>query len=77
MLGAREAIRSHREHLEDDGRLETVRAGRRRYELVTALAAIFRKRADEAASDPSHRDLIAAVESGDLDPWTGAERLGL
>jgi LAO/AO transport system kinase len=70
------AVREHREHLEDGGRIEEVRARRRRYEFEAALVALFRRRAEEAASDPAHRDIVTAVESGELDPWTGAERLG-
>lgn len=69
------AIDAHRKHLESSGGLEAVRTRRRRHELETALAAVFRTRAREAATDPAHGDLVAAVESGRLDPWSGAERL--
>lgn len=70
-----EAVGTHRDHLESEGHLEEVRARRRRYELETALAAVFRSRASDAARDPERQDVVAAVESGRLDPWSAAEQL--
>jgi LAO/AO transport system kinase len=69
------SIGAHRDHLESEGRLGEVRSRRRRHELETALAAIFRLRAADTAGDPDKQDVVAAVESGRLDPWSAAERL--
>ena len=67
-----EAIRAHRDHLGAAG-MEARRRSRRRTELESALAVELRRRArDLAASAP---DVLAAVESGRLDPWTAAVRL--
>lgn len=67
-----DAVAAHREHLGPDG-LAAARGRRRRAELETALVEILRERALHlAAQDPV---LLAAVESGEVDPWTAARRL--
>lgn len=66
------AIESHRTHLGAEG-MAARRRHRRTIELETALAAELRRRArDMATSAP---EILAAVRSGDLDPWTAALRL--
>jgi LAO/AO transport system kinase len=66
------AIGSHRDHLGVAGLTER-RRHRRRMDLETALAAELRRRArDLTAAAP---EVLAAVESGQVDPWTAAVRL--
>lgn len=67
-----EAIRSHRGHLGAGG-LALRRQRRRRTDLETALAAVLRERAVTLAA--SDGGLLAAVEQGEVDPWTAAARL--
>lgn len=65
-------IGRHRRHLaESDG--GSRRRLRRRSELEIALAAELRRRA--AAVAESEPDLVAAVEAGEIDPWSAARRL--
>ena len=66
------AVLAHRDHLGEAG-VEVRRRQRRRLELETALAAEMRHRArDLAGSVP---EVLAAVQRGELDPWTAARRL--
>jgi len=69
-----DAIERHRTHLGSTG-LEEARRARRRAELETALASRFRDRAIQALNAGIGSDLAAAVESGDLDPWSAADQL--
>jgi len=69
-----DAIERHRSHLGDTG-LEAGRRARRCAELSTALAARTRARALEALEVGTGADLVEAVERGDTDPWTAADRL--
>jgi LAO/AO transport system kinase len=69
-----DAIDRHRTHLGSTG-LEEARRARRRAELETALASRFRDRAIQALNAGIGSDLAAAVESGDLDPWSAADQL--
>ena len=66
------AIEAHRDHGGGE-RVAQARRRRRRADLETALVEIFRDRAKEAAS--AAPDVVAAVEEGDVDPWTAARRL--
>ena len=68
------AITAHRAHLGDAG-LEAGRRVRRRDELITALAARIRERARGALDDGEGALLAAAVEAGESDPWSAADRL--
>lgn len=73
--GVREAwkaIASHRSHLGSEG-LDEQRRTRRRAELETALVETLRLRAAEMTA--SGGDVVDAVESGELDPWSAARRL--
>jgi LAO/AO transport system kinase len=66
------AVQAHRDHLGEEG-VAARRRHRRRIELETALAAELRRRSRElAASVP---EVLAAVQHGELDPWTAAVRL--
>lgn len=69
-----DAMKRHRTHLGAVG-LEDARRARRRAELETALASRFRSRATQALEAGVGSDLAAAVESGELDPWSAADRL--
>jgi LAO/AO transport system kinase len=69
-----DAIERHRTHLGGTG-LEEARRVRRRAELETALTSRFRDRAIQALNAGIGSDLAAAVESGDLDPWSAADQL--
>ena len=69
-----DAIERHRIHLGATG-LEEARRARRRAELETALASRFRDRAIQALNAGIGSDLAAAVEGGDLDPWSAADQL--
>ena len=69
-----DAIERHRTHLGSTG-LEEARRARRRAALETALASRFRDRAIQALNAGIGSDLAAAVESGDLDPWSAADQL--
>ena len=69
-----EAIERHRVHLGEAG-IEQARRGRRRAELETALAARIRERAKQALETGVGAEVAAAVERGDTDPWTAADRL--
>jgi len=69
-----DAIERHRAHLGVNG-LEEGRRVRRLAELRTALASRFRDRAVRALGGGAGADLAAAVESGDLDPWSAADQL--
>lgn len=71
---ALEAVAAHRRHLEETGGLEAGRRARRRGELESALAVALRMRAAEATA-ASDRDVVAAVERGEIDPWTAADRV--
>lgn len=68
------AVSAHRGHLGSSG-IARGRAGRRRAELETALAARFRERAIAALMGDEGSDRLAAVESGDVDPWTAAREI--
>jgi LAO/AO transport system kinase len=68
------AIGEHRAHLTESGGLEAGRRLRRRSELESALAVAFRHMA-ETATQRSDGDVVAAVEAGDLDPWTAADQM--
>jgi LAO/AO transport system kinase len=69
-----EAVEAHRRHLEETGGLEEGRRIRRRGELESALAVAFRAVAEEVTSG-SDGEVVAAVERGDIDPWTAAEQM--
>ncbi|HEX5630766.1 MAG TPA: hypothetical protein VFY15_03830, partial [Acidimicrobiia bacterium] len=65
-------IGRHRRHLaESDG--DTRRRLRRRNELEIALAAELRRRAASLAATAP--EVVAAVERGEIDPWSAARRL--
>ncbi|OFW66326.1 MAG: hypothetical protein A2Z12_09780 [Actinobacteria bacterium RBG_16_68_21] len=66
-----EAIGDHLEALGTQG-VEERRRRRRRGELVAAFADILRARASEAIRET---EVAAAVEAGEIDPWTGARLL--
>ena len=66
-----DAVVAHRAALGDAG-VEDRRRRRRRTELVTAFADIVRARAADAVGES---DVTAAVEAGEIDPWTGARIL--
>jgi len=66
-----EAILRHPAGMGSDG-VELRRRQRRRTELVTAFADILRGRATAAIGGTT---VAAAVEAGELDPWTGARML--
>jgi LAO/AO transport system kinase len=66
------AIEAHREHMGSDGVAEARRI-RRLAELEVGVAEVFRRRAAEVVRDGGH--LVAAVEAGEMDPWTAARRL--
>ena len=70
--GLWEAVQAHRAQLGRDGR--AVRLARRRIaDLDAALIAALRRRAQTlTATDPA---LAAAVERGEIDPWSAAARL--
>jgi len=73
--GAREAweaVAAHRAHLGLEG-MDRARRSRRRAELETALVETLRLRATRMTA--SGGDVVTAVESGELDPWTAARRL--
>ncbi|OFW52026.1 MAG: hypothetical protein A2146_05435 [Actinobacteria bacterium RBG_16_67_10] len=65
------AIRSHHSTLGPQG-VERQRTGRRRAEMITALADILHGRAIHLAEGS---DVTAAVAAGEIDPWTGARLL--
>ena len=67
-----EAVSAHRSHLGTAG-LADRRRRRRATDLETALAVALRLRARSLIAE--HHDLAAAVERGEVDPWTVAERL--
>jgi LAO/AO transport system kinase len=69
-----DAIERHRTHLGSSG-LALGRRLRRRAELETALASRFRDRVVQALDGGIGADLAAAVEGGDLDPWSAADEL--
>ena len=67
-----DAVRAHSSHLGAGGSAER-RRRRRSADLESALAAALRRKARAlAATDPG---LVAAVERGEVDPWTAADRL--
>ncbi len=70
-----QAVSDHRRHLADSGALAEGRRRRRRGELEVALAIVFARRAGAVVAAESGRDVVAGVESGDLDPWSAAEEL--
>lgn len=67
-----EAISAHRHHMGEAG-LQQRRRVRRLGELESALAAEARRQALLTAT--AAPEVVAAVERGDLDPWTAAARL--
>lgn len=69
-----DAIDAHRTHLGDEG-LAIKAAARRHSELETALAARLRARARLILASEEGRAIVAGVEAGDVDPWTGAARI--
>jgi LAO/AO transport system kinase len=73
--GLWEALGQHRRHLESTGGLDRGRRRRRRTELEVALAAVFAKRAAAVIGEGSGGVVVEQVAGGELDPWTGAERL--
>jgi LAO/AO transport system kinase len=68
-------IESHRRHLTDGGELEERRRRRRLGELTSALRAAAARRAVELSGSAQDGDLVALVESGQVDPWSAAARL--
>jgi len=69
-----DAVERHRSHLGTAG-LEAGRRSRRRAELDTALAARLRDRTLKMLETGVAAELAAAVERGETDPWTAADRL--
>lgn len=67
-----DAVLSHRDHLGIEG-LAVRRRRRRIADLETALQSALRERA--AALAATDGQLVAAVERGEVDPWTAAARL--
>ncbi len=68
-------IDRHRCHLEEGEGLNRRRRKRRLGELAAALHAAAARRAVQLSGSPEHGDLVSLVESGELDPWSAAERL--
>jgi LAO/AO transport system kinase len=66
------AVARHRDHLGDDG-LQGRRSRRRVSELEGAVVEALRARAGGILAGRS--DLVAAVEGGEVDPWTAAREL--
>ncbi|MBI5158225.1 MAG: methylmalonyl Co-A mutase-associated GTPase MeaB [Acidimicrobiia bacterium] len=72
ITGLWEAVEAHRRHLGPDGLAARI-ARRRIADLDAALIAALRRRVRAlTATDPA---LVAAVERGEVDPWTAAARL--
>ncbi|MCB2222631.1 MAG: methylmalonyl Co-A mutase-associated GTPase MeaB [Actinobacteria bacterium] len=71
----REAIATHRRHLEETGGLADGRRRRRIGELEGALAAEYRRRAGIAVAAASGGGLVEAVARGEADPWSAALRM--
>ena len=61
--------------MEETEELDERRRRRRRSELATALRAAVMRRVGLLADAEGHGEEVQAVESGDLDPWTAAERI--
>jgi LAO/AO transport system kinase len=70
-----EAIGGHYAHLQETGQFERGRRSRRRGELETALATVFRRRAAAVLDGTEGGSVADRVASGDLDPWNAAEQL--
>lgn len=70
-----DAIGDHQAHLARTGALEDRRSARRRAELALVVEQRLRARADELVSAEDRRVTEAAVATGELDPWTAADRL--
>jgi LAO/AO transport system kinase len=70
-----ETLEAHRRFLETADHLGRKRRERRRTELEIALAGVFARRAAAVIGHGRGGEVVDAVESGALDPWTAAERL--
>jgi GTPase len=70
-----DAVASHRAHLEQDGRLERRRGRRALAELQRVLVASIEASVEQRLGESSSADLLAEVASGEVDPWTAAERI--
>jgi LAO/AO transport system kinase len=68
------AVGRHRAHLTDTGELEPRRAARVGDELLRIVAALLYERA-QLAGGPRVDDLVAAVATRSIDPWSAAEQL--
>ena len=69
-----DGIGRHREYLGPEG-LEQKRAARRQAELMTALAAVYRRRVIARLETGSAASTVEAVRRGTMDPWSAAEEL--
>jgi LAO/AO transport system kinase len=70
-----QAVEDHRGFLLDTGGLERRRAERRRRELDAVVHAWLEEEARRRTQHVDRDEVEQAVDAGDLDPWTAAERL--
>jgi len=69
------AVTAHRAHLEETGELDARRARRLAQELRRVLLARAESRVDELAASEEFAGAVRALASGELDPYTAADRL--
>jgi LAO/AO transport system kinase len=70
-----DAIHGHRGHLEDSGRVESIRRDRLLSHVRTALSSSMHSRIRTVLGGPAWEPLQQAVLSRSLDPWAAADRL--
>ena len=68
-----EAIKSHRKHMEESGRLKERRAFRAREEVKTIIASSIAKRVEEKLEKGESRELIEKVVERKLDPYSASQ----
>ena len=69
------ALRDHRDHLLETGRLDERRADRLAEELRSIVTARLHEQAEGMASGPAYDEVQARVLARSLDPWTAADEL--
>ncbi len=68
-------IRAHKDHLESTGELGRRRGERAREELTHIVAERLLARARQASSGDRFEELLRAVETRGVDPWSAADEL--
>ncbi|MEO2151108.1 MAG: methylmalonyl Co-A mutase-associated GTPase MeaB, partial [Thermococcus sp.] len=68
-----EAIKAHKKHMEESGRLREKRAFRAREEVKTIIASTIASKVEERLAKGEAKELIEEVVEGKLDPYSASQ----